>query len=238
VSPEQDGHQGKQTTARSTLSPIDSSVSKVAKTKSTRPRQKRSISCGALHRTKEASIKPSSHPRSSKRISTLKQLHPIHSSRVSKPGRQASGGSSVLIPPAYSQHAVECLAAGIRVWIRPSPSHHPPADAASAVSILSAALARRAMKPPRRAARPPATAKTAQDRAALDVELFEHGARALAQARESRPKNTNKTYNSKQKEWQVNELGGGRVKGVDRNSAPRRASKTASSYTRIKSSGS
>jgi hypothetical protein len=60
------------------------------------------------------------------------------------------------------------------------------------------------MKPPRRAVRVPTTAKTAQDRAALDVELFEHGARALTQARESRPKNTNRTYNPKQKEWQVN----------------------------------
>jgi hypothetical protein len=65
---------------------------------------------------------------------------------------------------------------------------------------LPRSLARRAMKPPRRA---PATAKTAQDRAALDVELSEHGARVLAQARGSHPKNTNKTYNPKQKEWQV-----------------------------------
>ena len=61
------------------------------------------------------------------------------------------------------------------------------------------------MKPPRRAARAPATAKTAQDRAALDVKLFGHGARALAQTRENCPKNTNKTYNSKQKEWQAND---------------------------------
>ena len=75
VSPEQEGHQGKQMTAHSTLSPINSSVSKVAKTKSARPRQKRSISCSALHQDKGASIKASSHLRSSKRISTLKQLH-------------------------------------------------------------------------------------------------------------------------------------------------------------------
>jgi hypothetical protein len=32
------------------------------------------------------------------------------------------------------------------------------------------------MKPPRRVARAPATAKTAQDCTAFDVELFEHGA--------------------------------------------------------------
>jgi len=47
---------------------------------------------------------------------------------------------------------------------------------------------------------------TAERRAALDVELFVHGARALAQARESRPKNTNKAYGLKQKEWRVSDL--------------------------------
>src|SRR5947207_10406318 len=46
----------------------------------------------------------------------------------------------------------------------------------------------------------------AQHRAALDVELFAQGARALAQARESRPKNTNKSYEPKQKEWRVSSL--------------------------------
>ncbi|KAF2180995.1 hypothetical protein K469DRAFT_591049 [Zopfia rhizophila CBS 207.26] len=39
-------------------------------------------------------------------------------------------------------------------------------------------------------------------RTALDVELFAQGARALAQARDTRPKNTNKAYDPKQKEWQ------------------------------------
>ena len=39
--------------------------------------------------------------------------------------------------------------------------------------------------------------------AALDVELFAQGARALALARETRPKNTNKAYGPKQREWQV-----------------------------------
>jgi hypothetical protein len=39
-------------------------------------------------------------------------------------------------------------------------------------------------------------------RTALDVELFAQGARALAQARETRPKNTNRTYDPKQREWQ------------------------------------
>ena len=38
-------------------------------------------------------------------------------------------------------------------------------------------------------------------RAALQVELFAHGARALAQVRETRPKNTNRQYDPKQKEW-------------------------------------
>ena len=57
-------------------------------------------------------------------------------------------------------------------------------------------------------ATPPATLaacqppdRVAERRAALDVELFTQGARALAQACETRPRNTNKTYNPKQKEW-------------------------------------
>ena len=37
---------------------------------------------------------------------------------------------------------------------------------------------------------------------AVDIELFEH-ARALVQARESRPEDTNKTYDPKPKEWRV-----------------------------------
>jgi len=45
--------------------------------------------------------------------------------------------------------------------------------------------------------------RAAARRAALDVELFAQGARALALARETRPKNTNKAYGPKQKEWQV-----------------------------------
>jgi len=40
-----------------------------------------------------------------------------------------------------------------------------------------------------------------EHRAALQVELFAQGARALAQARETRPQNTNKSYEPKQKEW-------------------------------------
>src|SRR6516162_3763629 len=36
---------------------------------------------------------------------------------------------------------------------------------------------------------------------ALQVELFAHGARTLAQVRETRPKNTNRQYDPKQKEW-------------------------------------
>jgi hypothetical protein len=50
---------------------------------------------------------------------------------------------------------------------------------------------------------PPAAtdASTAEHRAALDIELFAHCARALAEARESRPKNTFKAYDPKQKEW-------------------------------------
>ena len=47
---------------------------------------------------------------------------------------------------------------------------------------------------------------TAECRAALDVELFAHGARALVQARESRPKNTNKAYGPKQREWRMSDL--------------------------------
>jgi Centromere DNA-binding protein complex CBF3 subunit, domain 2/Transcriptional activator of glycolytic enzymes len=49
---------------------------------------------------------------------------------------------------------------------------------------------------------PAATAASAAERyAALEAELFAHGASALAQAREIRPKNTNKAYNPKQEEW-------------------------------------
>ena len=40
----------------------------------------------------------------------------------------------------------------------------------------------------------------ARHRAGLQVELFAHGARALAQVRETRPKNTNRQYDPKQKE--------------------------------------
>ena len=43
----------------------------------------------------------------------------------------------------------------------------------------------------------------ADRRAALDVELFAQGARALTLARETRPKNTNKAYDPKQREWRV-----------------------------------
>ena len=43
--------------------------------------------------------------------------------------------------------------------------------------------------------------ETAQRRTVLQVELFAHGARALAQARETGPKNTNLSYDPKQKEW-------------------------------------
>jgi hypothetical protein len=51
---------------------------------------------------------------------------------------------------------------------------------------------------------PPDPADDAAKRcAALDVELFAHGARTLAQAQETRPTNTNKTYGPKQKEWRV-----------------------------------
>lgn len=49
---------------------------------------------------------------------------------------------------------------------------------------------------------PTAVPGSTEHRAALDVELFAQGARALAQARETRPKNTNKSYDPKQKEWQ------------------------------------
>ena len=38
-------------------------------------------------------------------------------------------------------------------------------------------------------------------RTALDIELFAQGTRALAQARETRPRNTNRAYELKQKEW-------------------------------------
>lgn len=49
----------------------------------------------------------------------------------------------------------------------------------------------------------PAAAPTAtpEHYAALDAELCAYGARALTQARENRPKNTNKSYNPKQQEW-------------------------------------
>jgi hypothetical protein len=46
-----------------------------------------------------------------------------------------------------------------------------------------------------------APGETAQHRTALQVELFAPGARALTQARETRPKNTNLSYDPKQKEW-------------------------------------
>ncbi|KAK7179070.1 hypothetical protein PSPO01_14853, partial [Paraphaeosphaeria sporulosa] len=49
---------------------------------------------------------------------------------------------------------------------------------------------------------PTAPASAVEHRVALDVELFAQGGRALEQARETRPKNTNKTYDPKQKEWQ------------------------------------
>jgi hypothetical protein len=39
--------------------------------------------------------------------------------------------------------------------------------------------------------------------ATLEAELAAHGARALELARDSRPRNTAKTYAPKQKEWQV-----------------------------------
>jgi hypothetical protein len=45
--------------------------------------------------------------------------------------------------------------------------------------------------------------RAAERRAALDVELFAQGARALALARETRPANTIKAYVPKQREWRV-----------------------------------
>jgi hypothetical protein len=108
-------------------------------------------------------------------------------------------------------------------------------------------------RPPRARARlvscpppdtPDAVADTAERRVALDVELFAHGAS---------PKNTNKVHGPKQQEWQVSSLYRGRqmagrprrlsfwgelsaydVPPPFRNSAPRRGSKTASSYTKIR----
>jgi hypothetical protein len=41
----------------------------------------------------------------------------------------------------------------------------------------------------------------ARHRTGLQVELFAHRAHALAQAHETRPKNTNRQYDPKQKEW-------------------------------------
>jgi len=43
--------------------------------------------------------------------------------------------------------------------------------------------------------------RVAERQAALNVELFAQGARALAQACETWPRNMNKTYDPKQKEW-------------------------------------
>jgi len=44
-------------------------------------------------------------------------------------------------------------------------------------------------------------ASATSSRVALNAELFAQGLRALEQARESRPKNTNKAYDPKQNEW-------------------------------------
>ena len=68
---------------------------------------------------------------------------------------------------------------------------------ASEVALTTAATAVTTFLPV-----PAAPASAVEHRAALDVELFAQGARALAQARETRPRNTNKTYDPKQKEWQ------------------------------------
>jgi hypothetical protein len=42
-----------------------------------------------------------------------------------------------------------------------------------------------------------------QRHTAINVQLFAMGEEALTIAREARPKNTNKTYDPKQKEWRV-----------------------------------
>ena len=47
---------------------------------------------------------------------------------------------------------------------------------------------------------PDAAADPVDRRAALEVELFAQSTRALTLARETRPKNTNKAYNPKQRE--------------------------------------
>ncbi|KAF2175248.1 hypothetical protein K469DRAFT_611327 [Zopfia rhizophila CBS 207.26] len=56
--------------------------------------------------------------------------------------------------------------------------------------------------PPDKTSLPVPTTGAAELRMALDVELFAQGARALADARETRPRNTNRTYDPKQREWQ------------------------------------
>jgi hypothetical protein len=68
-----------------------------------------------------------------------------------------------------------------------------PSPSSSTTSTSSASLV-----PPLDAA-----ADTADRRVALDVELFAQRARGLTLARETRPKNTNKAYGPKQREWRV-----------------------------------
>lgn len=49
----------------------------------------------------------------------------------------------------------------------------------------------------------PLESSAGERHAAINAQLFRYGDEALADARTNRPKNTNKTYGPKQKEWAV-----------------------------------
>lgn len=72
----------------------------------------------------------------------------------------------------------------------PSPSHRATSLSLSLLSLFSLFAAAETMSSSPYAH---AATRNARRRAALDVELFEHGTHALVQARESRPKDTNRT---------------------------------------------
>ena len=89
--PKASGRKRKQSPTRSILSPVDPAKVSKAPSKRRSPRQQMSVPCGASQ-TAEKMTTDSSNPESRSKQAMPAPLHPIHSSRVSKPrGKRPTG---------------------------------------------------------------------------------------------------------------------------------------------------